>query len=327
MSTGSAEPLVTIGLPVFNGENFLADAVESILGQTFKDFELVISDNASTDGTEAICRSYTQRDPRIRYIRQADNRGAGTNFNDLVRLARGRYFKWAAHDDVLDRQFLEKCVAFLDVNPAATLCFSRVKVIDADGDMLALVDSNLPNIGSGNPAKRFHDIAVEVFACFEVFGVIRTDALRRTDLHLPFRGSDKALLAELALMGPMGYLNEPLFHSRDHINRFTHQVLMDGETVLEWYDPRIEKRVRQQQLELFRQYLRIIHRHVVDYRTRWQCYAVVLRCLLQGANFRPLLGETLLVVSPRLYRIARQIWHKIYGSSLKKQTNSLSKQS
>ena len=323
MVAASDNPLLTIGLPVFNGENFLTEALESILGQTFQDFELVISDNASTDGTEAICRSYCERDARVRYIRHAENRGAGANFNDLPGLARGRYFKWAAHDDVLDPQFLEKCIAFLEGNPAATLCFSLVKAIDADGNTLKLVDRNLRNIGSSNPAKRFSDIAVEHHACFEVFGVIRTEALRRTDLHLPFRGSDRALLAELALLGPMGYLQEPLFHSRDHIERFTHQVLMEGESVLKWYDPHIETRAKQQQLALFRQYLRMIRGHVVDHRVRLQCYAVMLRCLLQGQNFRPLLGEILLTVSPRLYKVTRQAWHKIFGSNLKKQTESL----
>lgn len=323
MVAASDNPLLTIGLPVFNGENFLTEALKSILGQTFQDFELVISDNASTDGTEAICRSYCERDARVRYIRHAENRGAGANFNDLPGLARGRYFKWAAHDDVLDPQFLEKCIAFLEGNPAATLCFSLVKAIDADGNTLKLVDRNLRNIGSSNPAKRFSDIAVEHHACFEVFGVIRTEALRRTDLHLPFRGSDRALLAELALLGPMGYLQEPLFHSRDHIERFTHQVLMEGESVLKWYDPHIETRAKQQQLALFRQYLRMIRGHVVDHRVRWQCYAVMLRCLLQGQNFRPLLGEILLTVSPRLYKVTRQAWHKIFGSNLKKQTESL----
>ena len=92
-------PRVSVGIPVFNGERFLAETIESILAQTFKDFEIVISDNASTDRTEEICRSYAARDPRIRYNRNDTNRGAAWNHNRVFELARGEYFKWQSHDD------------------------------------------------------------------------------------------------------------------------------------------------------------------------------------------------------------------------------------
>src|SRR6185295_20414870 len=95
-------PRVSIGLPVFNGEQLLRQAVDSLLAQTFSDFELVISDNGSTDGTEAICREYAARDSRIRYLREPENRGGSWNFSRLPPLARGEYFRWSCHDDICE---------------------------------------------------------------------------------------------------------------------------------------------------------------------------------------------------------------------------------
>jgi glycosyltransferase involved in cell wall biosynthesis len=92
-------PLVSVGLPVYNGERYLSRALDSILEQSLSDFELIISDNASSDTTEAICRDYARRDPRIRYVRQRENLGAPRNWNFVVHEARGRYFKWASASD------------------------------------------------------------------------------------------------------------------------------------------------------------------------------------------------------------------------------------
>ena len=119
-------PRLSIGLPVFNGEQFIRAAVESILAQSFSDFELIISDNASTDMTPAICREYAQRDSRIRFIQQSENRGGAWNFNHVFSLARGSYFKWAPCDDVIAPTYLERCIEALDRTPAAVLAQARV---------------------------------------------------------------------------------------------------------------------------------------------------------------------------------------------------------
>src|SRR5919112_5909956 len=105
----TARPRVTIGLPVYNGERFLEQALDGLLAQTFTDFELIISDNASTDRTPEICQAYAARDSRIRYVRQPENIGAGPNHNILVPMARGEYFKWASHDDLYDPDLVAKC--------------------------------------------------------------------------------------------------------------------------------------------------------------------------------------------------------------------------
>src|SRR6516225_9483787 len=101
-------PQVTVCLPVYNGQNYVGDAIRSVLGQTFEDFELVISDNASTDGTAEICRRAAARDPRVRYFRADTNRGLAWNHNHAFALAGGRYVMWMGHDDVLAAEYLSR---------------------------------------------------------------------------------------------------------------------------------------------------------------------------------------------------------------------------
>jgi glycosyltransferase involved in cell wall biosynthesis len=124
-------PRVSIGLPVYNGENYLAETLDSILAQTFTDFEVIISDNASTDRTETICRQYAAQDRRIRYLRNTSNLGAAKNYNRVFELSQGEYFKWNGHDDPLAPVFLERCVAVLDRHPGVVLCFARNRSMSA----------------------------------------------------------------------------------------------------------------------------------------------------------------------------------------------------
>ena len=116
-------PKVSIGMPVLNGENYIEPAIRSILAQTYSDFELIISDNASQDRTEEICLYYAKKDRRIRYHRNDSNIGAARNFNRTVELAKGQYFKWAAHDDTLAPEYLEKCLEVLEQDESLILCF------------------------------------------------------------------------------------------------------------------------------------------------------------------------------------------------------------
>src|SRR2546426_6424374 len=120
---------VSIGLPVFNCDPLLRQAVDSLLTQTYSDFELVISDNASTDGTEAICREYAAKDHRVRYYRGERNRGAVWNWNRVFELSGGEYFKWAAHDDLCAPDYVERCVEVLDRDPSVVLCYAETVLI------------------------------------------------------------------------------------------------------------------------------------------------------------------------------------------------------
>src|SRR5215831_11779077 len=123
-------PRLSIGLAVYNGENFLAQSIEALLGQTYEDFELIISDNASTDGTAGICQRYAKQDSRIRYFRQPRNVGSAPNHNFTIHQARGELFKTASHDDLYARDLLRVCVAALDERPEVVLAHSWSALID-----------------------------------------------------------------------------------------------------------------------------------------------------------------------------------------------------
>ncbi|MCC7207419.1 MAG: glycosyltransferase [Anaerolineae bacterium] len=252
--TGHAPPLASIGLPVFNGEKLLPRTLDSLLGQTFTELEVIISDNASTDGTEAICRDYARRDARIRYVRNEKNIGARPNFNQLVGMARGRYFKWAAHDDLLAPQYMEKCVAVLEQDRSVALCHSLARLIDDDGDELPLpppgrnyitdkrgevvyvgFDAAEESLASRQPARRFRASMMETGWVFEIFGVIRTDVLRRTPLLDAFYGADKVLLAQIALQGRVVNVQERLFLNRRHAEQSRSIPTLKGRDT--WMDP------------------------------------------------------------------------------------------
>jgi glycosyltransferase involved in cell wall biosynthesis len=204
-------PEVSIGLPVYNGARFLEAAIRSILTQTFTEFELIISDNASTDATCKICSRFAALDPRVRYIRNLANLGATKNFNKVFRLASGRYFKWAAHDDVIAPQFLERCVEVLRRDTEAVLCYPRVRFIDATDHFINEYELPCGHATSPEPQKRFSDVICTNHWCFQVFGLIRAESLVRTRLLGAHATADRVLLTELALLGRFREVPEPMF--------------------------------------------------------------------------------------------------------------------
>ncbi|MGA2767348.1 MAG: glycosyltransferase [Candidatus Bathyarchaeia archaeon] len=218
----SGKPRVSIGLPVFNGEKYLKEALDSILAQTYSDFELVISDNASTDRTEQICREYAAKDRRICYYHNEKNIGAPKNFNRVFELSSGEYFKWIAYDDVYAPEFLQKCVAVLDKDPSAVLCHSKTSRIDENGTLVGNYDHRtLRRISSWKPHERFGDLISIRNPCWAVFGVVRASSFKKTPLHGSYIGADRNLLAEIGLMGRIIEIPEHLFFRRDHPEAYT----------------------------------------------------------------------------------------------------------
>jgi len=234
-------PTLTIGLPVFNGEAFLRQAIASILAQTYTDFELLISDNCSTDGTADICQSYVLADQRVRYVRQPKNIGAAKNYNTLVAHSGGKYFKWAAHDDVLAPTFLEECVRALEQDPSVVLAFARTQLIGEDGEPISArpdhserplserdppttsdfiigkrLEGDYQQTSSPDPVARFREVLFAYDSTFLVFGVMRRLALERTRRVDSYFGSDRVLLAHLALLGRFARIDAPLFLNRTH---------------------------------------------------------------------------------------------------------------
>ena len=210
---------VSLGMPVYNGERFVDEALRCVLDQTLDDFELIICDNASTDRTVEICEEVTGGDPRVTIHSSPSNIGAAANFNRTVELASGEYFKWVAHDDLIAPDYLEKCAEILDDDPAAVLCHSDVRIIDSDGELIRRYHPEFQHVGSSNVADRFSEWAAIAHRCFDVFGLIRMDTLRGTHLIAPYIASDRSLLAELGLRGTFVRVPEPLFLSREHGDR------------------------------------------------------------------------------------------------------------
>src|SRR5690606_32073818 len=201
---------LSIGMPVYNAERYLARAIESLLAQTFDDFELIISDNASTDATQSICRRFAERDRRIRYVRQAGNRGANWNFNHVVGLARGELFKWAAADDLCRPTFLAQCIEVLDRDPGVVAVHAVTHEIGSNDEPIVRPDPANPReryncagdpelAASASPHLRFRDVMLNHGWGVRCSGVFRLDALRKTGLFEPIYGWEKIMMAELAL--------------------------------------------------------------------------------------------------------------------------------
>ncbi|MEB3279104.1 MAG: glycosyltransferase family 2 protein [Lyngbya sp.] len=261
-------PKVVIGLPVYNGENYLRPAIESILDQTLTNFLLIISDNASTDSTEEICREYVTRDPRIIYHRQRQNIGAAPNFNFVFQPGLAPYFKWAAHDDVLDPDYLRQCVELLDSDPKLAVAHCLSYKINNQGEIYGTHDKDLRFHGS-RPSERFWRVLwANHFT--EVFGVMRSDLLTQTKLHGSYVGSDRNLMAEILLLGDMGYVEDRLFYHRVHKASYMGK-LKDNASRLEWFDPQVKISTRLVGYVKFKEYLDPIIRLPLPFGERVAC--------------------------------------------------------
>lgn len=213
---GLRQRRLTIGMPIFNAQRYVGLAIESLLGQSFGDFELLISDNASTDNTRAICEDATRRDPRVRYLRNETNLGAARNYNRLVHEARSPFFKWAAHDDLHAPEHLARCMEAFDAGPPdLALVFPRTILIDAQGAESGRHTDNL-TLDAPDPCARMRELVLRLGLCNAVFGVMRLDALKKTRLHGSYISADRVLLMELALQGKFLELPDYLFLRRLH---------------------------------------------------------------------------------------------------------------
>jgi glycosyltransferase involved in cell wall biosynthesis len=276
----SSSPLVSIGLPVFNGEAYVKQAIASVLQQKYPFLELIIYDNASTDGTEQICRAFAQADSRVQYFRNPKNLGAAANYNLCFERARGIYFKWAAHDDLLAPDYLSKTVAALEAKPEAVLCTVGVTEIDGADRPLRTYANHFPGIDAASPARRFAAVIHTRHQCEDFFGLFRRAALVGSGLHGAYSGSDRVLLAEMALRGPWISLPDSLFLHREHENRYTRAILLkDRELAALWQDPElpVQRTSKLFHSVVYREYLRLVRKTLRDPVARAGCYAELVR--------------------------------------------------
>jgi glycosyltransferase involved in cell wall biosynthesis len=248
-------------MPVYNGAEYVREAIDSILAQTMTDLELVICDNASTDATPAICRAYEARDPRVRYFLNDRNLGAHPNYNRTFRESSGEYFKWAAHDDVLKPGFLAACVSALEARPEAVLAQTLIEYVDGDGRPIGAYDSALRAAAGPDPVRRFAAAVLEPHPAYEVMGLFRRSVLEDSILLRSFHGADRALLADVVLRGEVARVDEPLLVVRDHARRYTRSHVRPRERAT-WHDSSLKGRASFPAWSLYREYRRAVRRHL-----------------------------------------------------------------
>jgi glycosyltransferase involved in cell wall biosynthesis len=294
--TLSHTPTVSIGLAVYNGDRYLEEALDSILAQTFTDFELIISDNASTDRTAEICQRYAAQDPRIRYSRNETNIGGANNENLTFRLARGKYFRWAAHDDKLAPELLEKCVAVLAREPEVVLCHTMIAEIDENGTPIKVTSRN--NGASEKAYERFATIALSDDFLEETYGLMRSEILGKTSLQANYTASDRTLMCEISLYGRFYQIEEPLFYKRFHPGN----VYVDWRTRMAWFGKEYLGKIVFPWWLQFVDYFRTIHRVSIPAYDKMRCYLAMGRWLLKNGKKMVkdlLVAMYMLIQSPR----------------------------
>jgi glycosyltransferase involved in cell wall biosynthesis len=295
----NAAPRLSIGLAVYNGENYLAESLDALLGQSYEDFELIISDNASTDKTVGICQRYAEQDSRIRYIRQPYNIGLAPNHNFVFQRARGELFKWASHDDLYARDLLQRCVDALDHHPHVVLAHSWTAIVDDSGAVVKALEYPLATASLRAP-ERFRSM---LFANGgdDVYGVMRADVLRRTALHGSHHHADRTITTEIALHGPFHQVPDWLYFRRDHPER-EERACPTVRTRCANMDPRRADRLRHPAARLYGEYIlayiMAIQRAPLSLADRRQCYRYLAQWFASRA--RPGRGphETPLLTSP-----------------------------
>jgi glycosyltransferase involved in cell wall biosynthesis len=263
-------PMISVGLAVYNGEAYLREAVDSILAQTYTDFELILSDNASTDSTEQICREYAAIDSRVRYSRNPVNIGGANNENLTFQLSRGKYFHLAAHDDVIANDFLEKCLAVLESKPEIVLCYTEMIIIDGEGNKRERIKNQ---IGLELHAyQRFGRITRRFHLCESIYGLIRSDAVRKTELQKNYTNSDRTFLSELGLYGRFYQIPEPLFFKRLHEKN----VFRNWRTRMAWFDSSYVGKIALPYWIQYADYFRTIRKAAPSLKDKLLCYLYML---------------------------------------------------
>ncbi|HTG51374.1 MAG TPA: glycosyltransferase family 2 protein [Candidatus Tectomicrobia bacterium] len=306
-------PLVSVGVFVYNGEQFLEESLDSILNQTFTAFELIISDNASTDRTREIAEAYARRDARIRYYRSESNMGAGWNARRVYELATGEYFKWAAADDLLEPDLLRRCVEILESDPGCVVAYASTKEVDENGTFIK--DYITPmKADSNDPVARFQAMLLPLHMCYQIYGVMRMSALRQIPPQGVYVNGDGVLLARMALLGRFYEVSEHLFISRRHIGqsstilpvrltqpRFRLTTRYGDLPCPEWWDPSKTQTVTFPEFRLLREYFLSVHRAPLGPGQKLRCYFLLLPWI--KIHFRRMLKDLIIAADQTLYAL------------------------
>ena len=285
---------VSIGLPVYNGENFLAEAVESVINQSFTDWEMIISDNASTDGTEKLCRTYAAQDSRIRYFRHPENLGAAPNFNYTVAEANGEFFQWLAHDDYLAAEWLEHCVTELDADPEVQLVYGQELGVNDNDEIIGKRPYLQPN-ARATARERMYAILSNDRGSPAVFGLMRREVLGRTDLIGSYDASDQVLLVDMAMQGKIIELPGWMYYHREHDQRSVH-AYRDRHAANEWFATRHKGKTTFPEWRLMWEYSQVIWRAPLGLGERWSVFAQFLRWGKYRRRYKRLFEDLVIAV-------------------------------
>lgn len=279
----SPKPRVSIGLPVFNGEKFLQKALDSLLALHYSDFELIISDNASTDRTAEICQAYAAMDPRVQYYRNSINIGAMQNWYRSFQLSSGEYFLGAAHDDAYHPDFLGSCVGVLEKYPEVVVCYTRTKVIDDSGNFVRDFHMEIDTMSSKPHVRLYNAIGVD-YLCIQLLGVFRASAFKRVREYAGYSGCDWNTLAELSLLGKIYEVPEYLFYHRLYLGALG-VALHSGRSLQELFtlDPGINWRLGFPALIKVRNYFSAVSRAPISPTERLLCYLQLVRLMAEKA--------------------------------------------
>ena len=303
-------PKVSIGLPVYNGQNFLEEALISLLDQTYKDIEIIISDNQSTDRTNEICVDFVSRYPNIRYHRNETNMGAAFNYMKVLELSKGEYFKWAAHDDIISPTFIEKCVHVLDSEPDVILCYSKAKIIDEFGNVIVDHDPG-PDLTNLGPHKRFKEFMFSTYLNIQLSGLLRADILRKTNGYGKYPASDEILSGELSLYGKFFELPDRIFYVRMHKGQSTFGALIPGENSIKfkqrdqisWFNPNYEGKIILPTWLYYFEGLKAVTRSPITPFQKMYCVFVLARRMLVWSHFKALGKDIYLAGKEIIFRL------------------------
>jgi len=292
-------PTVSIGVPVYNGENYIEECLLSLLQQTWEGQEIVISDNASSDGTEEICRFYANLDPRVRYFRAPVNRGAAWNFNCIFELSREPLFRWAGHEDLCALTHVQRCLEVLQDDSKVVLCSTQVGISDdlrreivgtqdaRESGVLAMQgptaqgeQKRIQRSAADEPVTWFRGIPIDSLRCYEVYGLLRRECMQKSIGHPNYCSGDKVWLSQMALMGRFHELPEKLFFSRWHDARFSCNSSLEHQN--EHMDPAAKNARRiPHQFRSTIGYAHVIGTVPLSHLQRLKCWTVWLNYCLQ----------------------------------------------
>lgn len=294
----SVSPLVTIGLPVFNRERFVRQSIESLLNQTFRDFQLIIGDNASTDSTGKICEEYARKDRRIRYFRNSENIGLPPNFNRVFSLSQSPYFKWSTSDDYWAPTMIERALEIMEADRSIVLCYAKTTLVNRESEDPQPYEDNL-HLVSDNPRDRFIQLLSQIGLCNQLTGLIKAESLSRTHMLGGYPGSDVVLLAELTLYGKFFEIPERLYFRRFHEESSSWLRSSQEHQARYYLSPKSNKFI----MNRWSRYLGLlsaVHKAPVGLRDRWSLYCYLGRLMRWDRNvlldevakqFKPLVSQ------------------------------------